>query len=76
MEPKETKFKIVIDNKTYGKIESEEYDGDENTYLKVLNEFTGSNKPLGKLDFYDKKGNYTVIPEKIVNESIVYIIRV
>lgn len=70
------KFKILIDNKTYGKIESEEYEGDEKAYTKIVEEFVGSNKPLGKLDFYDKKGNYTVIPEKIVNDSIVYIVRI
>lgn len=69
------KFRITVENKDYGKLESEIFEGDEKSYEKVVKSFT-QNVPISKLDFYDKKGNYIIIPDKIVNDSIIYITRV
>lgn len=63
------KFYIVIDSKEFGEIKSETYEGEKIEYEKVVAEIPKTNK----LDFYDENGDYVVIPESVVTNSLVYI---
>jgi len=62
-------FYIVVKNKDLGEIKSETYKGEKPEYEKVVAEIPKATK----LDFYDEVGDYVVISENIISNSLIYI---
>jgi hypothetical protein len=70
------KFYILVKNKEFGDIKSETFESDEKEYKKMINELFVNGDPVKKLDFYNDKGDFIVIPEGVLQKSIIYVKKV
>jgi hypothetical protein len=70
------KFYILVKTKEWGDIESEDFPvEDTKKYEEVMKKmFIDSTEVTTKLDFYDKKGNFVVIPTGVLQNSLIYVI--
>ena len=69
------KFHILVKNKEWGNIESEDFElEDKKKYDEVMRKMFIEGNVTDKLDFYDKKGNFVIIPSGVLKNSLIYVI--
>lgn len=67
------KFFIQVVHPTLGKIESETYDANESQYEVIRAELADSTKGVPSMDFYTKTGDYVIMSQEIIRNSIIFL---